>query len=629
MNFDDFLRNLPIIVKAPNGVREVRNLVFSIALQGRLSEQRPNEVVEQYAAILEHERAESVRSRLPAGDRNLQSLWSPIPDSWKWTTLDATSENIHYGVTAKAVFKTEGTRFLRITDIQDGRVDWSSVPTCDANEAKLQSSLLRNGDILIARTGGTIGKTYLVENLDTDAVFASYLIRWIPLPSSYPPFIKLFTNSPLYWTQLTEATSGTGQPNVSASSLKRFMIPLPPLEEQKRIVAKVDELMRLCDRLEDQQQEREKLLPLLSRANHARLEAEASEANLQAIFSQSGLVSPDELENSICSLAVSGGIISSKKNDDIVSKVLEHYEIDAVYPADAPLLPKQWRWVRLGDATITMNSGWSPACPPKPANPDQWGVLKTTAVQTLEYLEHENKVLPNNLEPRPEAEVHDGDILLTRAGPSNRVGVICVARPTRPSLMISDKIIRLHLIQEILPDFGALALNTGYTSKCIANLKSGMAASQMNISQPKLRSVPIPLPPIGEQHLILERVAQLLTLVRRLAEQKRKRSEVLESFAKAAIAEITSTEFKENEIMKPPKIEVVTALKVGSRPKKSDMAPLAILLLAQKAEASAKTLWQLSGLEIETFYQQLKTEIANGWIKEDTTMRDVKKVEVG
>ena len=79
--------------------------------------------------------------------------------------------------------------------------------------------------------------------------------------------------------------------------------------------------------------------------------------------------------------------------------------------------------------------------------------------------------------------------------------------------------------------------------------------------------------------------------------------------------------------MKPPKTEVVTALKVGTKPKKPDEAPLATLLFQQNAEASAKTLWQLSELEIDAFYRQLKTEMANGWIEEDEGRRAVKEVE--
>lgn len=79
--------------------------------------------------------------------------------------------------------------------------------------------------------------------------------------------------------------------------------------------------------------------------------------------------------------------------------------------------------------------------------------------------------------------------------------------------------------------------------------------------------------------------------------------------------------------MKPPKTEVVTALRVSKKPKKPDAAPLATLLSKQNAEASAKTLWQLSGLEIDAFYRQLKTEMANGWIEEDEDKRAVKEVE--
>ncbi|MCY2967877.1 MAG: restriction endonuclease subunit S, partial [Planctomycetota bacterium] len=200
----------------------------------------------------------------------------------------------------------------------------------------------------------------------------------------------------------------------------------------------------------------------------------------------------------------------------------------------------------------------------------------------------------------------------------------------RPRLMISDKIIRLHLITDIVPDFGALVLNTGHTSACIENLKSGMAASQMNISQPKLKSVPIPVPPKEEQLRILERVSQLLALVRKLAEQKLKQRLTSESFAKAAVAAITSTEFTESERMKPPRTEVVTALTPGRKPKNAALAPLAELLTFEihlgvpkhgansgtDGSLTAKELWRISELDIAQFYQQLKTEMANGWITE-------------
>ena len=112
-----------------------------------------------------------------------------------------------------------------------------------------------------------------------------------------------------------------------------------------------------------------------------------------------------------------------------------------------PSIPEGWSWVNLGDIISVMDAGWSPACPPRPADPEKWGVLKTTAVQVMKYQECENKQLPDNKAPKEQYEVRSGDILITRAGPKNRVGISCVVKETRDKLMISDKIIRFHLIE--------------------------------------------------------------------------------------------------------------------------------------------------------------------------------------
>ena len=103
--------------------------------------------------------------------------------------------------------------------------------------------------------------TYLVESLQEEdfAVFASYLIRVIPSQHINSRYLKLVLESPIYWVQLSDSTTGTGQPNVNATSLKGFVLPLPPLAEQKRIVEKVDELMGLCDHYEAAKQTRDNL----------------------------------------------------------------------------------------------------------------------------------------------------------------------------------------------------------------------------------------------------------------------------------------------------------------------------------------------------------------------------------
>jgi len=141
-------------------------------------------------------------------------------------------------------------RLLRITDIQNNAVEWEAVPGCQIADDDVERYRLAPRDILVARTGGTIGKTFLVEAVPVTAVFASYLIRLQPKLAHEARYIKLFMESPPYWEQLQNGARGGGQPNVNGKTLAAMKVPLPPLAEQRRIVAKVDELMALCDQLE-------------------------------------------------------------------------------------------------------------------------------------------------------------------------------------------------------------------------------------------------------------------------------------------------------------------------------------------------------------------------------------------
>ncbi len=129
-------------------------------------------------------------------------------------------------------------------------------------------------------------------------------------------YLKTFLESPLYWTQLRQMSAGTGQPNVNGQALGRLEIPLPPLAEQKRIVAKVDELMALCDRLEAQQQERETRHAALARASLARFADAPTPANLNFLFHPSFSIQPADLRKSILTLAVQGKLVPQDPNDE-------------------------------------------------------------------------------------------------------------------------------------------------------------------------------------------------------------------------------------------------------------------------------------------------------------------------
>jgi len=154
--------------------------------------------------------------------------------------LEDVATAIDYGVTASAVTRNTGTKFLRITDIQDGSVEWSQVPFCEAPAAKLKSAQLDDGDIVFARTGATTGKSFLIKDPPNGAVFASYLIRVKPSENVDAGYLAHFFRSSSYWRQIEKKTQGAAQGGVNASSLSQLEVPLPPLDEQRRIAAILD-----------------------------------------------------------------------------------------------------------------------------------------------------------------------------------------------------------------------------------------------------------------------------------------------------------------------------------------------------------------------------------------------------
>ena len=255
MNADRLLGHYERIADAPDAVPRLRRFILDLAVRGKLVEQDPSD--EPAAELLKRIAAEKAllvkageirkpkqASAIDSGER----FFCP-PRGWAWTRLSEISRKIHYGFTASANNMIDAVRLLRITDIQDNNVDWFSVPGCEIDEKALQQFKLEKGDILVARTGGTIGKSFLVQDIPVAAVFASYLIRVQRSHEIYDRYLKLFLESPTYWIQLQDGSRGAGQPNVNGQTLGKILVPLPPLAEQHRIVARVDELMALCDQL--------------------------------------------------------------------------------------------------------------------------------------------------------------------------------------------------------------------------------------------------------------------------------------------------------------------------------------------------------------------------------------------
>lgn len=148
-----------------------------------------------------------------------------------------------YGYTEKAHWEKVGPKFLRITDIQDNKVDWDEVPWCPIDEAGMKQYAVQIGDIMIARTGATTGKSYLICD-DVEAVFASFLIRLKVVDKNLDyNYLYGYMQSEDYWRQITDFSSGIAQPGVNANKLKQIKFKCPSLPEQHEIVRLIDDLL--------------------------------------------------------------------------------------------------------------------------------------------------------------------------------------------------------------------------------------------------------------------------------------------------------------------------------------------------------------------------------------------------
>jgi len=226
----------------------LRQSILQEAIQGRLVPQDPKE--EPASELLKRIRKEKEQlvkeGKLKKKDLESKPIEEDeipfeIPNNWEWVRWGDLSESIQYGFNAPA--KENGRiKMVRISDIQNGRIVWETVPFCEINEAEIGTYLLKKNDILFARTGGTVGKSYLVKDTPEEAIYAGYLIRTRYSNQLCPQYLKFFMESTLYWSQLKEGTIATAQPNCNGKTLSKMILPVPPLAEQRRIVAKIEEL---------------------------------------------------------------------------------------------------------------------------------------------------------------------------------------------------------------------------------------------------------------------------------------------------------------------------------------------------------------------------------------------------
>ena len=306
--------------------KDLKNSILQMAVEGKLVPQDPND--EPASVLLERIREEKHKliaegkAKFPKGGESIIYIGSDgspyekrvdakgrvlsdkcisdevpferLPEGWAWARLSMLTANVHYGYTCSSS-SSGHIKLLRITDIQNGHVNWNTVPYCASDPKDYSTYFLKEGNILIARTGGTIGKSFFISEKPPVSAFASYLIRAIPIKNEIVPYFRSYFDSPSYWAQLIDASAGTGQPNVNATSIGRLLIALPPLAEQRRIVERVSELMPLVEEYGGLEDAREALDAAL----------------------------PGRLRKSVLQLAVRGGLVPQDPADEPAGVLLE------------------------------------------------------------------------------------------------------------------------------------------------------------------------------------------------------------------------------------------------------------------------------------------------------------------
>ena len=493
--------------------QQLRNAILQEAIHGRLVPQDPND--EPASILLDRIRQEKAKlykqGKLKKKDLEEKAITEEekpfeIPKSWVWVRWGMLSESIQYGYNAPA--KEKGRiKMVRISDIQNGKIVWETTPFCDIDEKGIEDYKLKKNDLLFARTGGTVGKSYLVSEETQEAIYAGYLIRTRYSSLLCAKYLKQFMESPLYWNQLNDGTTATAQPNCNGQKLAKIILPLPPIAEQQRIVAKIEELMPMVEEYGKAQEALDKLNKEL----------------------------PEQLKKSILQEAIQGRLVPQDTNDEPASVLLDHIRKEKaklykqgklkkndleeipITEEEKPFeIPNGWEWVRLKDITIYISRGRSPVY----AELRKFPIVAQKCNQWSGFsLEKAKFADPKTINKySEERQLQDGDLLWNSTGLGTLGRMAIYDSGQNPyGWAVADSHVT---VIRTTPYFSYYKYLFYYFAspevQTVIEDKSDGSTKQKELSQETVRQYEIPLPPLAEQQRIVAKIEQLFNEIDKL-----------------------------------------------------------------------------------------------------------------
>ena len=442
-----------------------------------------------------------------------------IPDGWEWERWGNTSQSIQYGYNAPAL--DYGTiKMVRISDIQENCVLWDNVPYCQIDENDIDTYLLKVNDILFARTGGTVGKSFLVEEVLEKAIYAGYLIRTRYSSLLNPRYMKSFMASQLYWEQLNNGTIATAQPNCNGKTLAKMLLPIPPAKEQDRIVKTLMQLSSFLNNY-DLCQDR---LNLLNKEIKEQLKKSILQEAIQ------GKLVPQDLSDEPASellkrireeklrLVKEGKLKKKDITDSVIFKGDDnrHYEkignavtcIENEIPFD---IPDSWQWVRLNDICEYIQRGKSP----KYSDIKRFPVVAQKCNQWSGFsLKKALFIDPDTIKSYGEERfLQDGDLMWNSTGLGTLGRMAVYTSDENPyGVAVADshvtviRAMKNYTISQYLYSYFA-----SNTVQSVIEDKADGSTKQKELATTTVKSYLVPLPPYNEQRRIVQRINELFS----------------------------------------------------------------------------------------------------------------------